>query len=423
LNALEKEEPLTSEFETNLAKLSEVIVEVALNLQPRQRLLMVGPLLEHAPLVRQISEKAYKLGARFVDVMWSDELLSLIRFKNAPRDSFKELSSWWINGIHDVAKAGDAIIRFNSVDPDLLIDQDPSAIATAQQTLAVQSKPFQELVSRNALNWVLIAPPSGAWSEKLFPDIDLEDRTTKFWDVMFEICRIKEENPVSAWKNHLQQLKARCEYLNQKQYSALKFTSSGTELTVGLPRGHLWKGGQSTTQSGIDFVPNFPTEEIFTLPHRNEVDGFVTATKPVSAGGFLIEDISFTLSEGRITRATASRHEEIMLKLIQMDEGATRLGEIALVPHSSSISQLDTMFYNILLDENTSIHLAVGNAYKFCMTDGESMSDDEFLDIGGNISNLHGDVMIGSGEMDVDGVTANSIPEPVMRAGEWAFDV
>jgi aminopeptidase len=390
---LEKEEPLTSEFETNLAKLSEVIVEVALNLQPQQRLLMVGPLLEHAPLVRLISEKAYKLGARFVDVMWSDELLSLIRFKNAPRDSFKELSSWWINGIHDVAKAGDAIIRFNSVDPDLLIDQDPSAIATAQQTLAVQSKPFQELVSRNALNWVLIAPPSGAWSEKLFPDIDLEDRTTKFWDVMFEICRIKEENPVSAWKNHLQQLKARCEYLNQKQYSALKFTSS------------------------------FPTEEIFTLPHRNEVDGFVTATKPVSAGGFLIEDISFTLSEGRITRATASRHEEIMLKLIQMDEGATRLGEIALVPHSSSISQLDTMFYNILLDENTSIHLAVGNAYKFCMTDGESMSDDEFLDTGGNISNLHGDVMIGSGEMDVDGVTANSIPEPVMRAGEWAFDV
>ncbi len=414
---------MTSEFETNLGKFADVIVEVGLNLQSRQRLLMEGPKLELAPLVRKISARAYKVGARFVDVMWSDDELRLIRFKNAPRDSFEELSDWWVKGVFDVANAGDAIIRFASSNPDLLIDQDPAAIATAVRSYAIQSKPFLELQSKNSMNWVVVSPPIGSWSKRVFPELDFEEAKDNFWDTIFEICRIKQEDPVSGWKVHVEQLKARCEYMNNKQYTSLKFSAPGTDLTIGLPNGHHWMGGQFISQSGIEFVPNVPTEEIFTLPHRSKVEGHVAATRPVNVGGVLIEDINLVFSEGKIIKATATKGEEVLIKGMQIDEGSNRLGEVALVPNSSPISQLDRLFYNVILDENASNHLAIGNAYKFCMTDGELMSDEEFNNIGGNVSNLHVDFMIGSGDMDVDGITADSFAEPVMRNGEWAFDV
>jgi aminopeptidase len=423
LDCIEKGVLMDSEFEINLGKFADVIVGVGLNLQPGQRLLMEGPKLELAPLVRKISENAYKAGARFVDVMWSDEELTLIRFQNAPRDSFEELSDWWVKGVFDVANAGDAIIRFGGGDPDLLIDQDPTAIATVGRSYAAQSKPFLELQSKSSMNWVRISPPIGSWSKKVFPELGFEEGMSKFWELIFEICRINEDDPVSAWKEHIQRLRARCEYLNQKKYTALKFNAPETDLTIGLPNGHHWIGGKSTSKSGIEFVANIPTEEILTLPHRSKVDGYVTSTRPVNAGGVLVEDINLVFSEGKVITATASKGEEVLIKGMQIDEGSNRLGEVALVPHSSLISQLDLLFYNVLLDENASNHLALGNAYKFCMTDGELMSDEEFNNIGGNVSNLHVDFMIGSEEMDVDGITADNFAEPVMRDGEWAFDV
>jgi len=419
---------MSSEFERNLDKYAEVIVRVGLNLQPGQRLLIGMPMfgvygtpLELAPLVRLIVAQAYQAGARLVDVMWNDDQLRLIRFQHAPRDSFEEFPTWRADGVFEVAKAGDAVLAIYAEDPDLLVKQDLTLITTVHQTGFKHAKPFSDLRGKNAMNWVVITAPVDGWPEKVFPDLPPEDRKAQFWDTIFEICRVKQPDPVSAWKDHANELAARSNYLNHKRYAALKLTAPGTDLTVGLPRGHIWRSGCMTSQTGIDFTANIPTEEIFTIPHKDKTAGVVTATKPLSYGGSLVEDFSLTFSAGRVVKATAKRGEESLHRLLEMDEGANRLGEVALVPHSSPISQSGLLFYNILIDENASNHIALGRAYEFGLEGGEAMSGDEFAAAGGNHSLVHIDCMIGSGEMDVDGLTADGAAEPIMRGGEWAF--
>jgi aminopeptidase len=215
----------------------------------------------------------------------------------------------------------------------------------------------------------------------------------------------------------------RCDYLNHKQYTALHYIGPGTDLTVGLPAGHVWRSGQLTTTAGLPFTANIPTEEIFTTPHKDRTEGVVTATRPLSYGGGLVENFSVTFAAGRMARFAAEKGEQNLRQLFQIDEGACRLGEVALVPHSSPISQSGRIFYNILIDENASSHLAVGHAYKFCLEGGEAMSDTEFAAAGGNLSSTHLDFMIGSGEIHIDGLRNDGSTEPVMYAGEWAFQV
>jgi aminopeptidase len=243
------------------------------------------------------------------------------------------------------------------------------------------------------------------------------------WDMIFEICRIKQPDPVSAWKKHINGLVSRRDYLNQKQYEKLRFTGPGTELTIGLPDGHLWTAARMTAQNGIAFTANIPTEEVFTIPHRDKTEGIVSSSKPLSYGGSLIDDFQLEFSEGRVVKARARVGEESLQEYIDMDEGARRLGEIALVPNSSPISQLGRLFYNTLIDENAASHIALGRAYRFNIEGGELMSEEEFAASGGNISLIHIDLMIGSGEMDVDGITKGGGHEPVFREGEWAFKV
>ena len=243
------------------------------------------------------------------------------------------------------------------------------------------------------------------------------------WDIIFEICRITEENPVSAWQNHNENLKKRCNYLNQKQYRALNLTSPETNLTVGLPKDHVWEGGSVSSQNGIEFTPNLPTEEIFTLPNKNHVDGLVKITRPVIIQGQLIEDCTFKFSKGHIIEANARIGDDVIDKIINIDEGARRLGEIALVPHSSPISKTGLLFYNLLLDENASNHIALGQAYRNSLKNGDELTDEEFLKAGANNSSIHLDLMIGSGEMNVDGILDDGTREPIMRNGEWFFEI
>ncbi|MCK4450855.1 MAG: aminopeptidase [Anaerolineae bacterium] len=413
---------MASEFERNLDKYAEVIVRVGLNLQHGQRLLIFRAPLELTPLVRLIAAKAYKVGARLVDVMWNDDQLRLIRFQHAPRDSFEEFPEWRANAAFEAAKAGDAVLVLLAENPDLLFEQDPELVATVFQTRAKHFKPANDLLSKNAMNWTVVTAPVDGWMEKVFPDLPPDSRKARSWDTIFEICRVKQEDPVSAWRDHINQLVARSDYLNHKRYAALKLTAPGTDLTVGLPKGHVWQSGRMTSQNGIDFTANIPTEEIFTLPHKDKTEGVVTATKPLSYGGVLIEDFSLTFADGRVVKASAAKGEEVLRKLIETDEGASRLGEVALVPHSSPISQSGLLFYNTLIDENAANHIALGEALRFFMEGGEAKSDDEFAAAGGNYSLIHVDFMIGSGEMDVDGLTEDGTAEPVMRGGEWAFE-
>ena len=421
---------MPSEFEEKLEKYAEIILKVGLNFQPKQRLLIGGPTsgydgvpFEAAPLVRVIAKKAYQMGARLVDVIWADDQLRLIRFLHGPKRSLKEVPKWRIDARLDISQAGDAHINIINPNPDLLKDVDPSLIMKFQLYLNKHLYPVLNLVSQYALNWLAISAPNKAWADKIFPNVPSDQRIQKLWEVIFKICRIDEDNPISAWKAHIETLHKRCDYLNLKQYKALKLTSPETNLTIGLPKNHVWHGGSVKSQNGIDFTPNMPTEEIFTIPHKDRVDGVVKTTKPVFFQGRVIEECIFTFSKGCIIEAKAKVGEDIILKTINIDDGARRLGEIALVPHSSPISKIGLLFYNSLIDENASNHIAIGQSFKNSLKNGKNLTDEEFMAAGGNQSIIHIDFMIGSGEMNVDGILDDETTEPIMRNGEWVFGV
>jgi aminopeptidase len=417
---------MTSDAEKNLEKYAELVLKVAINLQPGQRLLIGGPLyyilgvpLELAPLIRVITKKAYQMGAKFVEVMWEDDKINLIRFQHSSKDYFEEYPRWRAEEAIKLAKSGEAILFVYSIDPNLFNGQDSSLISKIEGIRMKYYKRLMDLRFQNAMNYTIITPPSSGWADKVFPKIPQNKRVEKFWQTMFEICRVKQQDPISAWRNHINQLQSRCNYLNQKQYNALKMTAEGTDLMIGLPKGHIWKGGGLKTQNGINFVGNFPTEEIMTVPHKDKTEGVVSGTKP----GIVTDGLKFTFSNGRVVEATTRKGEEYLHKILETDDGATRLGEVALVPHSSPISKYNLLFYNLLLDENASCHLALGQCLRFCIKDGEKLSDDDLLEMGGNISEIHYDFMIGSEKMNIDGVLEDGATEPIMRNGEWAFDI
>jgi aminopeptidase len=420
---------MNSEFERNLDKYAEVIVKVGLNVQPGQRLLIGGPTsysygtpLELAPLVRLIAKKAYQIGARLVEVLWDDDQLRRIRFEHAPRDSFEEYPTWRTDFQYEYGIGGDAVLLFAAYNPDLLQDQDPELMVTTFNAYLTHRKTFGDLISESVVNWAAITAPVDSWAQKVFPNIHKENQEEKFWNTIFDICRVKSEDPLATWGEHLRQLKARSKYLNKKKYVSLKFNAPGTDLTIGLPKDHIWGSARFKTQSGIDFVANIPTEEIFTTTHKDKTEGFVTVTKPRHTD-VIIENCSLTFSNGQVIEASAKKGEEMLQKILETDEGARRLGEVALVPHSSPISQTGLLFYNVLIDENASSHIAIGRGFKFALKKGEQMSDEEFSNAGGNNSKTHIDFMIGSEKMDVDGIPKNGKIEPIMRNGEWAFKV
>jgi len=403
----------------------ELAVRVGLNLQPGQRLLIVGPLtnggasLEAAPLIRQIAASAYEAGARLVETIWGDEGLQLARFRHAPRDSFAEFSTWLPKALVEHVEAGHAVLSVYANDPGLLKGQPSELVGGLDQAASRSVRPFREQISRNQTNWAVVAGAGSAWAARVFPHLSSEQQVSRLWDVIAQLCRLDRPDPVSAWQTHLDKLTARSASLNRKQYATLRYTGPGTELTIGLPAGHVWVSGQSTSRSGILFTANLPTEEVFTIAHKDRVDGTVRSSKPLSYGGTLIEGFSLRFVDGRVVGLTAEQGEAVLRQLVETDPGAGRLGEVALVPHSSPVSQSGLLFYNTLFDENAASHIALGSAYKFTLRGGDAMSDEEFERAGGNRSVVHVDFMIGSEELDVDGVLRDGTAEPLMRRGEW----
>ncbi len=293
-------------------------------------------------------------------------------------------------------------------------------MSAVQAAVSKSVRPFRELISKNQTNWSVVAAAGAGWAARVFPQLPPDQQIARLWESIGRLCRLDRPDPVAAWEEHLLALAKRRDFLNRKRYSALKYTSPGTALTIGLPDGHQWVAGRSESRSGITFAPNLPTEEVFTMPHKDRVDGVVRSSKPLSYGGTVIENFSLTFEAGRAVKVTAERGEAVLQQLVATDAGAARLGELALVPHGSPISESGLLFYNTLFDENAASHVALGSAYKFTLAGGEAMGDEDFERAGGNRSGVHVDFMIGSGELDVDGVLANGSAEPLMRKGEWA---
>jgi len=408
---------------------AELAVRVALNLQPGQRLMIIGPLvnggvsLEAAPLVRQIAASAYRAGGELVEALWGDEPLQLTRFRQARPDTLSAFSAWLPGALAEHAQAGQAVLSIYANDPDLLEHEPTERVGALQQAVSRSVMRFRELISRNQTNWAAIAAATPAWAAKVFGGVPEDQRVERLWDSIGRLCRLDRPDPVAAWQEHLAALAARSDFLNRRRYSALKYAGPGTNLMLGLPPGHFWVSGASTSRSGIRFVPNLPTEEVFTMADRSRVDGIVRATKPLSYGGALIEDFSVQFEAGRVVNVTAARGEQVLRQMIGTDASAGRLGEVALVPHSSPIAASELLFYNTLFDENAASHLALGTAYKFTLTGADAMSDEEFQRAGGNTSAIHVDFMIGSSRLDVDGVLGDGRVEPVMRKGEWAIGI
>jgi len=411
-----------------LRRYSELTVRIGLNLQPGQRLLVIGPLasggvsLEAAPLVRQIAASAYRAGSPLVEAIWGDEGLQIERFTAAPRDSFGDFSSWFPGALLEHVEAGHAVVSIYANDPDLLKDEPPSLVSAVQQATSRSVRPFRERISRNATNWTVIGAASAGWAARVFPYLPSGEAVAALWDALGRLCRLDRPDPIAAWEEHLQALAKRRDFLNSRQYTALRYRGPGTDLTIGLPSGHVWVSGRATTSSGVAFTPNLPTEEVFTMPHKDKVDGIVRSSKPLSYGGTLIDNFAFRFEGGRIAETTAERGEAVLRELVATDGGAARLGEIALVPASSPVAQSAVLFYNTLYDENAASHLAIGSAYRFTLAGGETMTDERFAAAGGNESAVHVDFMIGSNELDVDGVRAGGAAEPLMRRGEWATE-
>ena len=410
------------EYQQILTNYADLAIQIGLNLQPGQKLFIWVNQLELAPLAREIAARAYQGGSPLVSVLWNDDGLLKSRFEHAPRDSFGEYPSWKLDARLGSIQNGDAMIWMGGDPPDLLKGVDPKLVAEAAQTYARLSSPIREKIAVNAVQWLVICPPTQGWAKAVFPGLETSEAETQLWEAVARTCRLDAPQPAQSWQENLDELAVRGAYLTNRQYTRLHFKAPGTDLEVGMPQGHIWIGGWDRTPDGIQFCANIPTEEIYSLPHRERVNGTVRATRPLSYQGSLIEDFQLRFENGKVVEVSAQRGQAALEGILGTGPNAPYLGEVALVPHSSPISQQGLVFLNTLYDENASCHLALGNAYRVNLEGGPDMSREDFMKAGGNESLVHVDFMFGSEEMDVDGLLPDGSSEAVMRKGEWAFE-
>ena len=410
-----------SEFKINenkIDKLANLAVKRGVGLQKGQNLLITAP-IESLPLVRKIAEHAYKEGASIVTPLFTDSDITLSRFKYAPDESFDSATDWLFNGMGEAFDNNTARMAIAGDDPMLLSQMDPDKVSRANKAMAKAYKPARERITEFKINWNIVSWPGSAWASRVFPDLPIEEAIVKLADAIFDASRASVEDPIQAWDDHNEQLRIKTDWLNEKNFAALQYNGPNTNLRVGLADEHEWMGGASKAQNGIICNPNIPSEEVFTTPHAYKVDGTVSSTKPLSYQGTLIDNIKVTFKDGKIIEAHASKGEEVLQKVLKSDEGASRIGEVALVPHSSPISQSRIIFYNTLFDENAASHIALGQCYSKCFKGDLDLSKEEISKRGGNSSMIHIDWMIGSDQIDVDGIDQTGNQVPIFRKGEW----
>jgi len=410
-----------SEFKINenkIDKLANLAVKRGVGLQKGQNLLITAP-IESLPLVRKIAEHAYKEGASIVTPLFTDSDITLSRFKYAPDESFDSATDWLFNGMGEAFDNNTARMAIAGDDPMLLSQMDPDKVSRANKAMAKAYKPARERITEFKINWNIVSWPGSAWASRVFPELPLDEAIVKLADAIFDASRASVDDPIQAWDDHNEKLRIKTNWLNEKNFAALQYNGPNTNLRVGLADEHEWMGGASKAQNGIICNPNIPSEEVFTTPHAYKVDGTVSSTKPLSYQGTLIDNIKVTFKDGKITEAHASKGEEVLQKVLKSDEGASRIGEVALVPHSSPISQSGIIFYNTLFDENAASHIALGQCYSKCFKGDLDLSKEEINKRGGNSSMIHIDWMIGSDQIDVDGIDHSGNSVPIFRQGEW----
>jgi aminopeptidase len=407
-------------FDKLLKNYAELTVKVGLNLQKNQTLVINAP-IECYEFVRAVTSLAYDVGARNVHVEWQDEETTLIKYLKAPEETFKEYPLWKAKGLEELAKNDAAFLSISAANPELFKDVNPDRIATANKTAALALKDYRKYTMNSLVSWCVVSVPTKGWAKKVFPSMTEENAVNKLWENIFSIVRADAENPVEAWKNHVDNLIEKMDFLNEKRFKFLHYKSSVTDLKIELHEEHLWSGGGEYNAKGTYFVANLPTEEVFTVPLKNGVNGKITSTKPLNYGGNLINNFTLTFKDGKIIDFTAEEGYEVLKKLINIDDGSHYLGEVALVPYTSPISQSGIIFFNTLYDENASCHLAIGRGYGTSIKNGANLTESELIAKGVNNSLTHNDFMIGSADLDIIGETASGEKIYIFKDGNWAF--
>lgn len=407
-------------FDKLLLKYAKLAVNKGINLQ-KDGLLVINSPIECSEFARLIADEAYKIGASDVYINYSDENFNKIRFMNSSKEVLSFTPSFEQEKYDYYVEKGASFLSISASDPDLLKGIDSSKISAYQKSRNIALKKYREACSANKNAWCIVSVPTKGWAKKVFSEMNTEEATEKLWDTIFTIMRLKEEDPIEAWNKHISILQTKVEELNFNNFKYLHYTNSlGTDLKIELVKNHIWCGGDDTAEAGFKFIANMPTEEVFTTPKLNGVNGIVYSSKPLSYCGNLINNFSITFKDGKVSDCTAEVGLEILKDIINTDEGSKRLGEVALVPYDSPISKSDIIFYNTLYDENASCHLALGSSYPSCIKNGENMTSNELTNSGANVSLSHVDFMIGTKDLDIVGIKEDGTKIQVFKNGNWA---
>ncbi len=406
-------------FDEKMIAYAELAVKVGVNIQPGQYLL-INTSTDTLAFTREVVKQAYKAGAGRVQVNLTDSVFERAFYENANVAEIEQFPQWIVAQRDELIARQGALLWIDAEDPDLLAGIEVDKIAAQQKAAGNALRNYRKAIMNDEIAWSIVAVPSPKWAAKVFPKLPAAEQVDALWDAIFKTVRIGEGSAVEAWRKHVSNLEARAAKLNAKRYKKLIYTAPGTNLTIELPEKHLWLTGGSKTPQGINFIANMPTEEVYTMPAKYGVNGTVVNTKPLAYQGNIIDEFSLTFEKGKIIKAHANVGNDLLQQLIATDDGASYLGEVALVPHESPISASEILYYNTLFDENASNHLAIGEAYPTCYEGGRDLQEGQLESLGINVSIAHEDFMIGSAEMDIDGELADGTIEPIFRKGNWA---
>ncbi len=404
-----------------LIKYASLAVNIGVNIQ-KDNILVISSPIETAEFARLITEEAYKSGAKDVIVHYGDQKLTKIKLENSSLETISNIPEWQAESYNYYARQEACFISISASDPDGLKGVPVEKIGASQKARTSALKEYFDNSMSNKCRWCVLSVPTLSWAKKVFPKVSDDEAMESLWDVIFKTVRVDTENPVNAWKKHNAYLEEKIKFMNNNNFKSVHLKSAnGTDLNIELPEGHIWAGGSEGDVNGIPFNANIPTEEVFTLPKKTGVNGIVYSSKPLSYGGNLIDNFSITFKDGKAIDFTAETGYDVLKQMLESDEGAKYLGEVAFVPYNSPISNSKLIFFNTLFDENAACHLAFGRAYESCVKDADKYSEEELEKIGVNNSVIHVDFMIGTSDLEITGINENGETIQIFSNGNWAF--
>ena len=403
-----------------LEKYADLTVRVGIAVKPGQKVVINSP-IDAATFTQQLVKKAYEAGASYVMIQWSDPISGRTTMLNASAEVLEEIPEWNVQRAQYLLDQGFALISVTSPVPENLAGVDPQKLQRMGRASHQKLSFFQTHLMAHRTQWTIVGVPNEAWATKVFPGLSVDVAIEKLWDAILKASRVEEgKDAIATWNDHMNRLAAQNKLLNDHNFAALHFKNGlGTDIVVGLVEDHIWAGGGEDTPAGHHFAPNIPTEESFTMPSKFNVNGTVVATKPLDYQGVIIDGFKLTFKDGKVVAYEAAKAQENLKSLLELDEGASRIGEIALIPHDSPISNMNVLFFNTLYDENASCHMALGRAYPTNIKNGDSLSHEELSAKGSNFSMTHVDFMFGSDDMSIDGITKDGKRVPLFRKGNF----